>query len=185
MIDPYATGVLQEEHHERLVADLEGFAKDAGILPQWIYTRLPKEISGAELEYLKNFRKLGGQPAGLCYVGEAKSVQIEQRMAAITGALVRNFIRARMMTLGTFVDASAGHVAADLSCVLIPNFFLTSIDAGMIAKWQLSAIYDTLVERQMHGKQTILYVKDLDLLGKEYGLGFQRLIEDFYLRVKV
>jgi len=46
MLDPYAYGVLTKEHHERLVADLDGFASDAGIPPHWVYMRVPA-VTGA------------------------------------------------------------------------------------------------------------------------------------------
>lgn len=185
MTDPYASGVLLEEHHHRLVANLDGFAKDAGIQSHWIFTKLPDDIEGAELEYLIRFKKheTEGQLAGLCYVGKGKG--IEMRMAAVAGLLVRNFIRARVMTLGALIDAAAARNMPDLTCILIPNFFVSGSSAGMIAKWQLAALYDILIDRQLRGRQTILFVKDMEALGTEYGLSFKTLVDDHYLKVSV
>ena len=52
MANPYATGVLSEEHHHRLVADLANFAKDAGIQPRWIWTALADTCGPEAVEYV-------------------------------------------------------------------------------------------------------------------------------------
>lgn len=183
--DPYATGVLVEEHHHRLVANLEGFAKDAGIKPHWIWTRLSKEITGAEREYLLRFKhhETEGKIAGMCYVG--KALGVDMRMQGIAGLMVRNFVRARVMTLGGVVDASAGRTLPDLTCLLIPNFYLLGSHASTIAKWQLGQLYDTLVDRSIRGRQTILYVEDMEGLAVDFGLSFKELIDQHYLKVSV
>ncbi len=53
--DPYAPGILKPEVHERLVANLENFALDAGIRPHWIYEPLPASVSPAEVKYLRAY----------------------------------------------------------------------------------------------------------------------------------
>lgn len=183
----YASGVLKPEYHERLVANLENFAQDAGIQPHWIWTALPKQFSAAEIDYVRRFRQhsLDGKVSGLCYVGKAQAFAIEQHMAALAGCFVRNFIRARVMTLGNVIEDAAATRLPDYSAILIPNFFLKSADVGTVAKWQLQTIHDVLLERQFGARQTILYVSDMNLLAKEYGSAFQRLIEEHYLQVAV
>ncbi|MEY9560500.1 hypothetical protein [Sinorhizobium fredii] len=183
--DPYASGVLQEEHHSRLVADLENYARDAGIQPHWIWTPLPETVSDAEVAYLKNFRRhaVDGQIAGIAYCGKPVGVAIEQRMAALAGCLVRNFVRARLMTVGQVLDHLAKGTLPDLSCLLIPNFFLRQDEGGHIAAWQVQSLFDLLMARRVQGQQTILYVSDSKLLGKEYGLAISRLIDEAYLKI--
>lgn len=187
MVDPYASKVLQKEHHARLVANIDNFAEDAGIQKHWIWTALPKEFSAAEIDYIKRFRQisLDGKTAGICYTGKAQAFAIEQHMAAFTGCLVRNFIRARVMTLGNVIEAAAAHDLPDYACLMIPNFFLKSTDVGTVAKWQLQTLHDVLLERQFGGRQTILYASDLTMLAKEYGLAFLDLIESHYRVVEV
>lgn len=53
--DPYASKVLQKEHHDQLVQNLDGFAKDAGIKPRWIATALADTCGPQEVEYVKKF----------------------------------------------------------------------------------------------------------------------------------
>ncbi len=186
-VDPYAEGVLVPEHHARLVADLDNFAKDAGIQPKWIYSPLPDTFGPEERGYVRHFRKHAaeGTPSGMIYHGPNKGGEVEQRMSALAGCLVRNFIRARVMTLGSVIDALPNREMPELTCLLIPNFFVAQQDAGTIAPWQISALYDYLSQRFVAGQQTILYASNMSLLGKEYGLAFSRLIAANYLQITI
>lgn len=183
--DPFAYGVLKKDVHNRLVADLEGYATDAGIQPHWIYTPLPDTITVAELNWLRDFRKhtVNGTCAGIAYTGKTSLTEIVQRMSLLTGALVRNFIRARVTTLGQVHDMLAGGAMPDLKCLAISNFYIGKEDGGHIAPWQSAALLDCLISRQMEGPQTILYVQDLNQLAKDYGTGFRDLITAHYLQI--
>src|SRR5271166_828251 len=101
--DPYASGVLVKEHHERLVAGLDGYARDAGIHPRWISTKLADVCAPDEMNYVRNFNviRAEGQLQGLCFVRKTAEADPETHMFAIAGCLVRNFIRARVMTIST------------------------------------------------------------------------------------
>lgn len=184
--DPYSTGVLKKEHHERLVADIEGYAQDAGIPAHWIYTQLPPSVSETERTYLRDFKKIrtDGVIFGLAYVGKEWGAKVSNRMSLVTGCLVRNFVRARMMTLGQVIDFAAGQENPDLSCVLIPNFFIPSQDAGTVASWQINSLLDFLMARRIHGQQTVLYVEDMDKLRKEYGASFTEIIQNNFVKVR-
>ena len=186
-VDPYASGVLHKEHHDRLVADLGNYALDAGIQPHWIWSPLPDDFTKREIDYLKSFRKhqAGGTgTSGLVYVGSGGAGKMETRMSAMAGALVRNFIRARVMTLGSVLDRLASKDSIDISCVLIPNFFYTQAEGGTIASWQISALLDFIANRQVTGQQTILYASDKSALRKEYGLGFGAMLDNHFLEVE-
>lgn len=186
--DPYAAGVLVPEHHDRLVADLDNFALDAGIQAHWICRPLPDDFTKREIDYLKAFRKhLSGETgvSGVVYTGSNGAGKMEGRMAAMAGALVRNFIRARVMTLGTVLDLLASKEMPDITCILIPNFFYTQAEGGTIAHWQISALLDFLSHRQVTGQQTILFASDKTMLRKEYGLGFGAMVSERFLEVEV
>lgn len=186
LADPYSFGVLRPEHHDRLVADLVGFAYDAGIQPQHICTPLPDIVTEAERNYLRKFRSLRSNGvSGMVLTGKNVNGKVEHRMAAFAGALVRNFIRARVMTLGTVLDHLPRHDMPSVSALLVPNFFSPANDAGSVASWQLSALYDHLLFRHMNGLQTILYASDLDLMAKEYGMTFRRHLDCHFVNVQI
>ncbi|WP_333884428.1 hypothetical protein [Sphingobium yanoikuyae] len=67
MFDPYALGALGPDHHDRLVADLDNFARDAGIQPHWIGTPLADDVTASERDYLRAFNRHAaeGEVAGL------------------------------------------------------------------------------------------------------------------------
>lgn len=182
MLDPYAAGVLKPDVHGRLVADLDNYARDAGIQAHWICDPLP-ELSDAEMSYLKQFRQhaASGDLAGMIY--SSPKVKADQLFSALAGALVRNFIRARVMTLGTALEHLASHTMPELDCVLIPNFYAPFNDGGHIAAWQVNAIYDFLVQRQVEGLQTILYATGKQQLAKEYGAPLNRLLTEHYISI--
>lgn len=183
--DPYGPGALSKEHHERLVADIENYARDAGITPQWICEPMPAMTEQVET-YLRRFRHHATEGvAGVCFSKKSKlPIPADQYLSAMAGLLVRNFIRARVMTLGSVLDAQASGSMPNLTCLLIPNFFHPASEGGTIASWQISALHDLLVSRQVAGQQTILYAGDVNLMGKEYGLAFRELIDAYYIAVE-
>lgn len=182
-VDPYASGVLQKKHHERIVADLSGFAKDAGIQEHWIYTSLIGEAPASAIEYIKSFRQIvsDGKLSGVLLMG--KTPTADQIMAAMAGALVRNFIRARVVTASDLF--TEGNDLDHLSCILVPNFFLSKDGAGHIASWQIQTMFDVIMSRKLRGLQTVLYATDMQLLGKEYGLAFSSFLKANYVLVDV
>lgn len=185
MFDPYAQGALVPDVHERLVADLDNFARDAGIQKHWIATPLGDGVSDWEREYIKAFKRhcVEGSVAGLCYTQKSALASVDQHFSLIAGCLVRNFVRARMMTLGEVLDHLHGRSMPDLPCILIPNFFMSVSEGGTIASWQVSALYDLLMSRQVQGQQTIIYASDPNLMGKEYGVAFSRFVADNFMMI--
>ena len=106
-------------------------------------------------------------------------------MAAIAGALVRNFIRARVMTLGAVLDLLAAREPVVATALLIPNFYLSKDEGGGIAKWQTQALHDLLIEREQTSLQTIIYATSLADMGKDYGTAFSRLVDNHFLKVEI
>src|SRR5271166_2149180 len=179
LMDPYASGVLDEAQHARLVQDIARYAKDAGIQPRWIASRMGDVCSPKELEYARklNTHRAGGQIDGLCYFQETTKADPLAHMNAMAGALVRNFVRARVMTLGTVFDHLAKGGKVEASLLLIPNFCLSKDEGGSIAPWQAQAMIDLLLQRSADGQQTVLYATDIAAVKAMYGLLLARTIE--------
>ena len=172
--DPYATNVLKREVHDRLVADIGNFARDAGIQPKHIWEPLTPKVSSGELTWVKRFRfhKDEGR-SGLCLEGESLDFSVEDRMAAMAGALVRNFIRARVFTLSQLFAEAESEGTPKATCLFIPNFFngknTGKAIVGSIASWRVSVLLDILMERHLSGLQTVLYVESILDLEEAYG----------------
>ena len=181
--DPYASGVLNPDEHDRLVANIAAYAKDAGIAPRWIWTKMSEVCGPAELEYARKFphHRVEGKVQGFVYYRKTKAADPEAHMAALAGALVRNFCRARVMQLGTVLDhlADGGQVAA--TCLLVPNFAFSN----HLAPWQSQAICELLAQRGNEGLQTVVYATSADAISEMYGLAARRTIESHFIRVDI
>jgi hypothetical protein len=176
-VDPYASGVLVKEVHDRLVAGIDKFALDAGIHKRWIWTRVQPTCSDAELAWAREFRRHvhDGVCAGMCYVGHPF---VQDRMACLAGYFTRNFIRARVAQLGAVLE---GHQAGDqtwveLSCLLIPNFHVDKSEGGTLSTKQISLLYDLLLARSATGVQTIIRIGSKEALSSDYGGLLARLV---------
>ena len=179
--DPYAAGALIEGEHEPLVANLLAFAKTAGVAPVQICTPLGDRISTAENHYVRkfHFHRTGGEVSGLCLTG-LDTMLAEDHMVAITSCLVRNFIDARLMTIGTLLGMMTSGDDPNCTCLLLSNFFLSKAEGGGVSAWQIPVMLDLLLARKLAGQQTVIYVSDMAKLKKEYGAAFGRLIESQY-----
>ena len=182
--DPYKPGALDPDHHERLVADLADYAHDAGINSHWICTPLSDGVSEAEIEYLRQFKRLPtSDVCGLAYIGDGWSDRVSNRMSLVTGCLVRNFVRARLMTLGTLLDHVHANDLPELRAIAVPNFFVRQNGLGSVASWHVTGLLDLLMQRRVTGAQSILYVQDMKALKAEYGAAFSELIQNHYVQV--
>jgi hypothetical protein len=180
-IDPFASGVLKPDAHGRLVADLENISRAVNIPQHWIWTPLADICAPAEVAWVKRFRFHTPEGrAGLCHLGREPKMEIETRMAAIAGALTRNFVRARMMTLNDVLAGLEDGEVPDMTCLLIPNFFVEKKQGGNQPAWRVSQLFDLLVSRHTAGLQTVLYVSDMEMLGSEYGAAIKRHVAGLY-----
>lgn len=186
LADPYATQVLNPTVHARLVADIETYAQDARIQPSHIWTPLSSVCGKVELDYVRRFKFHKGEDRfGLAFVGQGLDADVDGRMHAIAGALVRNFVRARVMVMSQLFDALDDEGIPEMSALLLPNFHTHSIAANAKSFYKIANVLDVLMFRRQAGLQTIVYVSDLDKAGIDYGSGVRRLIQQYYIQVQV
>ena len=185
-IDPYASGVLVPTVHDRLVADIDNYARDANIPVRWIWTPLPEVCGPEEVEWLVGFRShTAAGFAGLCLIGSNMKIDPATRMAAIAGTLTRNFVFARVMMVNDIVTAALDGTVPHMSCLLVPNFFVEKGKVTTNGHWRSAALLDALVTRHLKGLQTVLYVSSIDDMGMDYGTALKCHIEQHYQIVEV
>jgi hypothetical protein len=152
-------------------------------VPDWIWTPLGPVCGPAEVDWVDRFKfHPGDKVFGLAYVGWNPDPPVEDRMAAIAGALIRHFINARVMTVHRLIDAANEGAVPDVSCLLIPNFFLGASD---MPSWRVSLLFDALLHRHGLGVRTVVYASDLQAMGSRYGAALQRHIETHYTLLEV
>jgi hypothetical protein len=180
-VDPYETNVLRPEVHGRLVSDISHVAQDAHIEPHWIWTKLSENVTTGEYNWVKNFAKhKGAGNYGLCIVGNKAKIDPTTRMSAMAGALLRNFIRARVCSVGEVIDYREHGADDRITALFVPNFFLGKAQGSSLPAWKLTHLIDVLVERRLAGLQTVVYVSDLNALSEEYGVGFTQHFKSYF-----
>lgn len=183
MNDPYASGVLLPDVHDRLVKDIANIATDAMIHPKWISTRLQDVVPEGVVDWVRQFnRNYEGGISGLALLGENRVAQAVNACSAIAGALLRNFVHARVvMEAQLFSEGESFAGAPDPTCLLIPNFF-TGTD---MAAWRIRALQDVIYDRHVRGRQTVVYVPSLATLSAKYGASTAELLGECYAHVSL
>jgi hypothetical protein len=185
----YATEVLDPVVHDRLVADLDHYAHQAGIQPHYIWTPLANTCNAMEVAWIRSF--LSEEKDGLILSGPNPDPSIESQLSAMAGALVRNFINARVMTLNQFLDATGSGNTPDQTCLFIPNFFVEKGTAGAgvsgssLPAWRLNLLLDGLTSRALDGNKTVIYVSDPKQMRMEYGAALHHLLANTFKTVTV
>jgi hypothetical protein len=166
--DPWASGVLDKKRHARLVMQKDKFAADAGIAPHFIWTPiqdvLPTEEEQAWVKRYRFHRRDGY--SGLLYLGDKFDPTIEVRMHGIAGALLRNFIRARVMSIETVYQHMKVGETPEAECLLLPTFA-----AAMRADDRRASMFcDLLIQRWGDPQsQTVLFAPGLEVVREIYG----------------
>ena len=168
--EAYDAGVLVPEVHSRLVANIDQFAQQAGITEDKIMYRMSRwGCTTAEIDYVRSIRRRASMGMyGLIYHGP-ETIPLTQRMSAVAGACLRNFVEAKVMVLHELLDCLKEGDNPDISVLLVPNFFIPRSDGGKIGDWQISELLGFLYSRMVKGQQTFLYVSSFDGLKKAYG----------------
>jgi hypothetical protein len=178
--EAYKTSVLKPEVHSRLVSDLVGIARDANIPKEFIWTPLVQWVSETEIDYVRDFRRHAAQGIhGFVYTGlpTDKDIAVSERMFSLAGAFIRNFIAARVISLGDLLSDLKADDPPMQTVVLVPNFYTRdkmTLRRGKtgspVSEWQLPALLGWLYDRMaMPTAQTILYVQDWDGMAEDYG----------------
>jgi len=188
-VDPYETKVLKEEVHARLVQNLDVYARDAGIQRRWVWTPLAETCGDAEIDYVRKYptHKAEGAVQGLLYVSASPGVspKVDERMAAVAGAFVRNFIRARVMTLASVLETLGSDKSVEATVLLIPNFCLSKAEGGDLPTWKAAMVYDLLLQRSNANLHTVLYASSVGEATKTYGTACGRLLDSHFLKVAI
>jgi hypothetical protein len=168
--------LINEQTHMQLLADIEGYTRTAGIPEHFVWTSVSQYCDKDELDYVRTIKdslvRKDGSVIGMVYVGDKiKGAPVNERMMAIAGVCLRNYINAKVMTVQAVLEAmKTGSMPTNVSVLLIPNFYNKDCK---IAKWQISELLGMLYQRQQDGKHTILHISSMKELASEYGSSFK------------
>jgi hypothetical protein len=171
--------VLDSQEHARLMSDIDHIAQVAGVQVKYIHQSMKDVCGETEIKWVKNYHKnrVLGIP-GLVLEGVANPDSVCQ---SITGALLRNFIDARVIPLNQLLDLQASNDLPTPSVLLIPNLFVKMADSTKsgIPAWKMQTIYDILLGRAVRNMPTVVYIQDRDEFQKAYGVPFNDFLNQF------
>lgn len=157
-------GKLVPGVHDPLVAEIERLAAEAGITPADV-TGEEYNLTEFEKDYLVEFRRTGQTgKLGIIYIG-AQDPGVTLRCRSICGALLRNFITARLIVREELVSElfdRRRQPNADL--VAIPD--LSYADAPAATR---RAIGSWLMGRMARGRQTVIGIPNKAGLNDIFG----------------
>lgn len=174
----FEIGILNREYHARLLADLKRFAEKAGIPPYFVWSKLSEYCTDDDLAWVKRMR--AGSDHGLVYTGTQFKVPVEDKMMAIAGACLRNFIDARVMTVQDVLSALKDDAMQHPTLLLVPNFCMSNEDVSGVASWQAASLLGWLYSRMAKDLKTVLYIGSMAHLEKVYGEAMARHIRAHY-----
>lgn len=168
--------VLHPVVHQRLIADIDNICATANIPQAMIHRSAMDVLTPKELDWLRNVRFMQEQGRGLVLRGAADA---ETKIMAMTAAMLRNFIDARVIPLNTLLQQAEDKAVPTPSVLLIPNLYVRGVGRALPA-WKVQIVYDLLLARMTAGKLTVAYVEDMDGLEKDYGQVFFAHLQSHY-----
>lgn len=171
--------MLDEDVHRGIIADMPHILSTANIPEKYIHaSMLNGECGPAEIDFIKHFKRYRAEGlGGLAIVGVDTA---PTRMMEMCGALLRNFIDARIVTTIQLLDAFKAGNVPEPSVMMIPNFFVNPIGKWGLHAFEIQKLHDLLLSRLTANKPTVIYVEDMDVLKQTYGTAFASFIKGQY-----
>jgi hypothetical protein len=169
--------ILDAEKHAPLLRNLKGFCQTAGVPERFIHTSMAGYCTEAEMDWVRHFhRNVVAGVAGMILVGVDNA---EDHMMATAGALMRNYIDARVMTLVTVLERQEEGPLPEPDVLLIPNLCM-DMGAKALPAWKVQNLYDLLVGRLIAGKPTIGCIDSIERVTAAYGKSFAKHLTNHY-----
>jgi hypothetical protein len=159
--------VLDPVFHERLVKDLARRCEAANILPEFVRRSAKPFLTAPELGWLQKYLQHPKEGRGLVLTGH-HTVPPDIKFQAIAGALIRNFIDARVIPVHPLLSFVQDDELPDPTVLLIPNLYLVS-QSKSFPDWMLHHLHDLLIQRRCSGKPTVVYVENLTKMEQAFG----------------
>lgn len=176
--EAFTSKLLDKDHHERLILDIEKLALVAGVPPSVIWSRASSFCTPDEVNWLRHIRST--EDAGLAFMGKGFASSVSDKMLAMVGVFLRNYTDARLMPVQDVLSLLKSGDMPACTVLLIPNFCMEKDNAGDIASWEVSTLMGLLLSRSNRGLKTILYAPSMTTLEKQYGNSIREHIEDRY-----
>jgi hypothetical protein len=172
------TIALNQNLHGRIIADRERICAVAGIQDKHLRESMIEYCRPAEIDWVRHFKRYraAGIPGLLITYSQRPGTICE----AIAGALVRNYIDARVIPLNSLFNECLD--SGDLSTpevLLVPNLYVRASGTAILPSWKIQVLHDLLLTRTLRSRMNVLYVESLDGLTSSYGQAFADYLADY------
>jgi len=171
------TIALNQRFHDRIIADRERICAVAGIQEKHLLESMIEYCRPAEIDWVRHFKKYRaeGIPGLLITYSRRPGTICE----AIAGALVRNYIDARVIPLNSvFNECLDGGDLSASDVLLVPNLYVAA-SSTTLPSWKIQVLHDLLLARTLRSRMNVLYVESLDGLTSSYGQAFADYLVDY------
>lgn len=161
MVSPHDSRVFEVDGaHEELYRDRAYYSRLAGISEAWLWQPLSASVGPNEVKYVSRIRTAAESGSyGILYTG----VSPGDRLDAICGALVRNFIDARIRPLERVLkDPESAHCTV----LIVPDL---CVGPGEPPQFVRAAVTSLLFDRLRVRQQTLVYATSPADVKSAYG----------------
>jgi hypothetical protein len=178
----YESGLFTPKKHYRFIEELQLIAVQSGIPKKALLTSMTTVCGGAEVNWVKNFRKnINLGQYGLAYSDTSHS---QRRMLHVGGALLRNYVDVQLIMVQDLITKLKAGEVFDPEVAIVPNFHICKSTGGDLPQWQTSMLLGWLQKRSIQELATVIGVGPMASVGKDYGESVKEHIEDYLKIVK-
>ena len=187
--------VLDRQYHARLLADIDGVCRVAGVKKELISHPAKWYCSKGEVAWLRDFRaRVASGSAGLMLVGPnhngknaagdlgTVNVTPALKMMAMAAALLRNYIDARVLSVTTLIEDDEVGDVPDPTVLLVPDFYVDFEGGKQLPAYKAQRLYSILMDRYVASRATILYVQSVGGLEKNYGGAMKDFLDAHWIK---
>lgn len=190
--------VLSPVQDNMLIRGLYKYAEEAGLSGHhhyiWESVKDKPYLTEDDLDLAQELPnlKLSLDKAGMFYTetGKTNNVVISSKFMALTGLMVRNYISALYIPMNELMGLLMENAIPEAKILFVPDFVISNdVKRGQkeesVHGWKKELINYLLLKREAENKQTVLYVKDLNLVEQRYGRDIARYIAEKYLHANM
>jgi len=174
-------GRIDKSHHDRLLADLDGYTEKAGISPAHVFAPLKPTCDDLEIEWLKEFKSafLHAFVRGFVFHGEFQP-SVMDRMQHLCGWLLRNYVNGRVLLMHEVMTCLKEGEMPRATVLLVPDFYVGRREARLIPDWQVGGLHGMLLDRQAKRGITMLGITHMARMEDAYGPAVASYIAKHY-----
>lgn len=172
--------MIDETYHAPLIRRWPSVAERANIAEHWLHKSATEYCSKSVCEWIHNLPvAMREQKAQLILRPKQKTP--EDRCSVMAAAILRNYTDAQVIPKRDLFDNARKEGIPDVTVLLVPDFYRVG---DTLLDWQAQFLFSMVSRRHLKAKATVLYVEDLDLMGKAYNEALFDHIREFYTTEK-